>query len=83
GMVGHTGERFVISESAVHPFGREEQLTACIPLKLDDRVVGVIGIFRLLQQKQGLEPLDFELFDLLSSHAASALFCTRTQEVLS
>ena len=83
GMVATTGERFVAAESAMKPFGREEHLTACIPLKLDDRVVGVIAIFRLLQQKQGLEPLDFELFELLSSHAASALFCSRTQEVLS
>ena len=83
GMVAHTGQRFVLSESAVHPFGNEEHLTACIPLKLDEKVVGVIGIFRLLQQKQGLEPLDFELFDLLSSHAASALYCTRMKEVLS
>lgn len=77
GMVAHSGERFVISETLVQPFGREEHLTACIPLKLDDKVVGAIGIFRLLQQKQALEPVDFELFDLLGSHAASALYCTR------
>jgi len=83
GTVAHTGERFVISETLVKPFGREEHLTACIPLKLDDKVVGVIAIFRLLQQKQALEPVDFELFDLLGSHAASALYCTRRTEVLS
>ena len=83
GTVAGTGERFVISETLVKPFGREEHLTACIPLKLDDKVVGVIAIFRLLQQKQALEPVDFELFDLLGSHAASALYCTRRTEVLS
>jgi len=83
GTVADTGERFVISETLVKPFGREEHLTACIPLKLDDKVVGVIAIFRLLQQKQALEPVDFELFDLLGSHAASALYCTRRTEVLS
>jgi nitrate/nitrite-specific signal transduction histidine kinase len=77
GTVADSGERFVAAEADVKPFGREENLTACIPLKLDDRVVGAIGIFRLLQQKQGLEPVDFELFDLLGSHAASALYCTR------
>jgi len=80
GTVANTGERFVISETLVQPFGREEHLTACIPLKLDDKVVGAIGIFRLLQQKQALEPVDFELFDLLGSHAASALYCTRRAE---
>ena len=80
GIVGHvacSGERYTVTESDARPFGREEHLTACIPLKLDDKVIGVIGIFRLLQQKQGLEPVDFELFDLLCSHAATALYCTR------
>ena len=77
GMVADSGERFVAAEAIVKPFGREENLTVCIPLKLVDRVVGAIGIFRLLQQKEGLEPVDFELFDLLGSHAASALYCTR------
>ena len=72
GMVAETGLRFI----ADAPADREAALTACIPLKLDDKVVGVIGIFRLLQQKQGLEDIDYELFDLLGSHAASALFCT-------
>jgi GAF domain len=77
GNVARSGERFVAAESDVQPLGREENLTACIPLKLDEKVVGAIGIFRLLQQKAGLEPIDFELFDLLGSHAATALFCTR------
>ncbi|HEY6136377.1 MAG TPA: GAF domain-containing protein [Thermoanaerobaculia bacterium] len=80
GIVGHvacSGQRYVVTESDTRPFGREQHLTACIPLKLDDKVIGVIGIFRLLQQKQGLEPVDFELFDLLCSHAATALYCTR------
>jgi len=76
GAVAQTGARFVATEALFAPEGREETLTACIPLKLDDKVVGVIGIFRLLQQKQGLEDIDYELFDLLGSHAASALFCT-------
>jgi len=76
GAVASTGLRYVAAESAPAQ-GREEKLTACIPLKLDDRVVGAIAIFSLLQQKQGLEPVDFELLDLLASHAASALFCTR------
>jgi hypothetical protein len=76
GAVASTGERFIAGETEPAS-GRETGLTACIPLKLDDRVVGAIAIFRLLDQKQGLEPLDFELFDLLASHAATALVCTR------
>ncbi|HVR38184.1 MAG TPA: GAF domain-containing protein [Thermoanaerobaculia bacterium] len=70
GTVAVTGERYIAGESV-------PDFVACIPLKLDEQVVGAIGIFSLLQQKTGLEPLDFELFDLLASHAASALYCTR------
>jgi regulator of replication initiation timing len=77
GTVAATGERYVEGESDEPIAAHEAGLTACIPLKLDDRVVGVIATFRLLQQKPGLEPLDYELFDLLASHAATALYCTR------
>ena len=56
--------------------GPEATLTACLPLKLGDRVTGAIAIFRLLPQKNGLEPVDRELFDLLATHAAMALYCT-------
>jgi len=52
-------------------------LVACIPLKLDEKVIGVIAIFSLLQQKTGLEAVDLELFDLLATHGATALHCTR------
>jgi hypothetical protein len=71
GEVAESGARFIADAP------NELDLTACVPLKLDEKVIGVIGIFRLLQQKQGLEELDYELFDLLGSHAASALFCSR------
>lgn len=57
-----------------------EGLVACIPLKLDDEVTGVIAIFALLPHKPGLEPLDHELFDLLATHAATALYCTSLHE---
>jgi len=75
GTVAATGQRWVVGEGDEDI--AEQDLTACIPLRLDDRVIGVIAIFRLLQQKQGLEALDYELFDLLASHAATALHLTR------
>ena len=81
GLVAVTGQRFVAGHTEVRPSGREAKLNACIPLKLDERVIGAIGIFSLLGQKEGLEPVDFELFDLLGSHAATALYCTRLAEV--
>jgi len=50
-----------------------DDVTACVPLKLDGRVTGVIAIFKLLPQKPGLERVDRELLDLLASQAATAL----------
>lgn len=47
---------------------------ACTPLKVRDTVVGAISISKLLQQKnEGLTPIDHELLNLLSNHAATAL----------
>jgi hypothetical protein len=80
GLVGlcvETGKRFIAREWLLQVEERERGLTACIPLMLDERVIGAIGLFKLLPQKSDLEPIDFELFDLLASHAASALYCTR------
>lgn len=54
----------------------DSTLNACIPLTVDGRSIGAIVVFRLLQQKQGIEPLDRELFALLVTHAATALYCT-------
>lgn len=77
GLVTVTGERFIAGQSPLEATGREAGLTACIPLKLDDRVIGAIGIFSLLAQKEGLEQVDLEMFDLLATHGATALYCTR------
>lgn len=52
-----------------------------IPLKLSGEVTGGIAIFSLLPQKDVLEELDRELFDLLSCHAATALYSTRLHAV--
>jgi hypothetical protein len=46
-------------------------------LILDGEVTGAIAVFRLLGQKQGLEDIDLQLFDLLASHAATALYSSR------
>jgi GAF domain-containing protein len=75
GTVVASGETWIVGDSAPG-VGREAQLTACVPLKLEERVTGAICIFRLLPQKSGLEPCDRELFDLLATHAATALYCS-------
>ncbi len=44
-----------------------------VPLKIRDKVVGVIVVWEMLQQKTSLADVDYELFNLLCAHAASAL----------
>lgn len=48
----------------------EENLTACVPLKLDREVIGVIVILGLLPPKNGLEWVDFELLKFLETYGA-------------
>jgi hypothetical protein len=48
-----------------------------IPLRVNDRPIGAIAIFELLVQKDGLTPLDHELFTLLAGHAATAIFAAQ------
>jgi len=52
-----------------------EPLTACIPLQIENRVVGAVLVFRLLEHKPALQPLDYELFEMLAVHASVALYC--------
>ena len=69
-----SGQPLVVAPGDPRAAG-EESLTAVIPLRVVDDVVGAIAIFRLLPQKPVLEDLDRELFDLLASQAGMALHC--------
>lgn len=46
---------------------------ACIPLQLDDRIVGVIVVYSLLEHKKRFVAVDRELFKLLGAHAGGVL----------
>jgi GAF domain-containing protein len=50
-----------------------DTVTACVPLRLDGRVYGVIALFGLLPQKPALEDVDRELLELFADQAAPAL----------
>jgi hypothetical protein len=60
----------------------EANLTACVPLIVEGVVTGAIALFRLLDHKPKLEPIDHELFALLGTHAAMALHYTTLVERL-
>jgi hypothetical protein len=67
-----------LAKDASGPQQRDDEgdLTACVPLVVEGAVTGAIAIFRLLRHKARLEAIDHELFALLGSHGASALYCT-------
>ncbi len=46
---------------------------ACIPMQLDDRVVGAIVVYSLLEQKRRFVNVDRELFKLLGAHLGATL----------
>lgn len=80
GLIGRTaqaGEIYLApTRDGAGGAAEDATLTACIPLKLGSKVVGALALFRLLPQKSGFEPIDRELFDLLATHAAVALYCS-------
>jgi hypothetical protein len=79
------GSRLLSGEVFVndHAAGGEDGLTACVPLRIGDRVTGAILVFRLLEHKQGLQEVDHELFELLAVHASTALYCANLHEATS
>ncbi|MFY0569661.1 GAF domain-containing protein [Archangium lansingense] len=56
-------------------------LSACIPLRLGSRVLGVIAIFQLLPHKPSFEATDHVLFELLETQGGMALHCARCRTV--
>jgi regulator of replication initiation timing len=62
------------------PAGKAEpgQPISCIPLKLDDVPVGMLAIYKLLEQKEGFTALDQDILGLLASQAAATLIGART-----
>jgi hypothetical protein len=84
GLIGQVAVegRPYIAERRGEKLTQDDDLIACIPLKLGDRVTGAVAMFSLLPQKAGLGSLDYELFDLLATHAAMALYCSGIQERL-
>ena len=70
GVVALKGETFFSDVPDEYP-------CACVPLKIKERVVGVIAIYSLLSHKKGLSLLDHKLLELLAGHAASALISSK------
>lgn len=54
-----------------------DQLTACVPLRIEDKVIGAVAIFGLLPHKPELEEADRSLIDVLAVHGANSLYCAK------
>jgi hypothetical protein len=74
--VAGTGES-VFSEDAIHRRPDLERPLVAVPLKIDDRTIGLLAVFGTLQQKEAFTAVDYELFALLAAHAAAAIFSSR------
>lgn len=72
GEVVRSGQPFIDGERLRMRADLERPLII-VPLRIRDKVVGAIVIWDLLSQKTALADVDYELFNLLGAHAASAL----------
>jgi hypothetical protein len=72
GRAARSGAIYVAGREGA-PSAGDRDLSACIPLRVGERVHGAIAIFRLLGHKPVLGESDQVVFDLLSAHAGLAL----------
>lgn len=67
GTAALTGQTYIAED------GASPELTACVPLRLDGQVRGVIALFELPSHKPALTPDDRALLEMFEKHAATAL----------
>jgi len=77
GSVARTGESYYINQDIDEGKVTLDRPLAAVPLKIKEHVIGVIVIYRLLQQKDSFTAVDYELFSLLAAHAATAIFSSK------
>ena len=79
GNVARTGESYYVNQDIDAEGGAItiEKPLAAVPLKIKEHVIGLIAIYKLLQQKDAFSAVDYELFSLLAAHAATAIFSSK------
>jgi transcriptional regulator with GAF, ATPase, and Fis domain len=77
GTVAKEGESYFSESTAYAERIDAKSPMVCIPLKIKEHVIGVISIYSLFIQKQQFSNVDYELFNLLAGHAATAIFSSR------
>ncbi len=79
GKVAREGESYFLKDLSSTPTSKVEPANpiVCIPLKIKEHVIGVISIYSIFVQKTTFSNIDYELFNLLAGHAATAIFSSR------
>jgi Transcriptional regulator containing GAF, AAA-type ATPase, and DNA binding domains len=77
GSVAKTGESYYVNQDVDGGKVSLEKPLAAVPLKIKEHVIGLIAIYKLLQQKDSFSAVDYELFSLLAAHAATAIFSSK------
>lgn len=77
GVVGAAVESGETASESAAPSSDLHRPMVCIPLRVEERPIGAIAIYKLLVQKQSFTELDHELFTLLAGHAATAIFAAQ------
>jgi transcriptional regulator with GAF, ATPase, and Fis domain len=77
GQVAKTGESYYINQDVEGGKVTIDKPLAAVPLKIKEHVIGLIVIYKLLQQKDSFSAVDYELFSLLAAHAATAIFSSK------
>lgn len=77
GNVAKSGENYFKDDLSTVGEVNPLEPMVCIPMMIKERVIGVIVIYKLLQQKDSFTNLDYELFTLLAGHTATAVFSSK------
>ena len=77
GKLAQTGEEYFAEDVRGYRFEGFDRPMVAIPLKIKERIIGLIVIYKLLGQKEKFEDVDYELFTLLAGHAATAIFSSK------
>jgi transcriptional regulator with GAF, ATPase, and Fis domain len=77
GTVAKTGESYYVNQDIEGGKVTLDKPLAAVPLKIKEHVIGLVAIYKLLQQKDSFSAVDYELFSLLAAHAATAIFSSK------
>ncbi len=77
GEVAKRGETYYLARDDENAHPSLHRPLAAVPLKIKEKVIGVIAVYKLLVQKPAFTAVDYELFALLAAHAATAIFSAK------